>query len=88
MSQVQNLKRTLEEEARQIKSIERDLIRKQADYRRAKELFEKVDKEIQELNKKKTDLIQRHATLENELRNIQKEIEQDLKKHETSSLKY
>lgn len=86
IQQFEKLKHTLEEESKQIKKLEDDMRRKEGDYKRAKETFEKLDREMEVLKKAKQDLVLRRGVLENEFRVIQKQIE-DMNKRAKMTLK-
>ena len=73
-SQFENLKRTLLEEDRQIKETEDKIRRKMLDHKKAKEVFDKVDREVKELETEKNELIHRRTTLQAEFKNMEKEI--------------
>ncbi len=73
--QFDKLTHTLEEEEREIKDIENVLRRKESDHHRAKEIFEKVDKEMKDLEQKRDNLLLLRTNLQNEFKNLQRNIE-------------
>ena len=82
----ENLKRSLEAEDRLIKDVENDIRRKEADHKKAKDAFERVDRELSDLNKKKQELVHRRTTLELEVKNLQRSLD-DLKRRGNIPLK-
>ena len=82
--QFENLKHTLEQEDRDIRNIESDIRRKESEHKKAKDLFDKIDKEMQEMHAKKAELIQRRTKLEGDIKNMQRSLD-DLKRHSSNS---
>jgi chromosome segregation ATPase len=75
VQQFQRLKLTIEQEERDIKSLEENIRRKGFEHRHAKEAFEKIDKEMKELENKKNQLVSHRTSLHVEFSNMQREIE-------------
>jgi septal ring factor EnvC (AmiA/AmiB activator) len=83
IQQFANLQSTLEQEDKDIKNIENNISRKENDHRRAKAVFDKIDKEIQEMHAKKAELIERRTNLEGKIKNMQRSLD-ELKRHSSS----
>ena len=79
--QFQKLKATIEQEEMEIKSLEDRIHRKQYEHKHAKDVFDKIDKEMKELENQKNILMNHRASLHREFTTLQKDIEVMNKRH-------
>ena len=79
--QFERLKHTIEDEDRQVKIIEDKIRRRETEHRRAREVFEKIDKEMKELEIEKNEIQNRRANLHREFLILQREIEEGNKRN-------
>jgi chromosome segregation ATPase len=74
IQQLENLKRELEKEDREIKTLESEIHRKDIDHKKAKDTFDKVDNELKELNTRKNTLVQRRVTLTGQFKDMERRL--------------
>lgn len=82
-----NLKHSLETEDKQIRDIDNKIRLKEIDHHRAREAFDKIDREIQELHREKDILVHRRTQLETEIKSLQRSLD-DLKRKGSSPLRF
>ena len=87
IQQFQKLKHILEEEEKSIKDTESKIRTKSFEHKRARDAFEKIDMEMKELENHRNDLIHRRGNLENELKTMQRDIENINKRSGNSPMK-
>jgi len=82
------LKKSLQDEDAQLRIIEGDIHRREADHKRAKDLFEKLDGELKDLIKKRDELKSKREHNEAEIRNLQMSLHEQQKRGGNTPLKF
>ncbi len=88
IKQLENLKYQLEKEDREIKTLESEIHRKDLDHKKAKEVFDKVDNELKELNTRKNILVQRRVTLAGQFKDMERRLHDLTSKPTNTPLKF
>ena len=72
---LERLKNTLDEESREIKILDDKIRKKEYEHKHAKDVFDKIDKEMKGLENEKNMLLVHRGNVHMELLNLQRELE-------------